>query len=167
MHMKSENWRSMKVLCLMIVCGLFAIDQQPSFAADHLSVCLRRAELWRLRDKTLVPGIPSEIWKEVLAAAELAVADPVVTLDTKTGHELGATWNARAAARNMELLSLAYLITEEERFAEWFTVKVKRSQWLDTIECERTEGRLTVSVDIEPALRLPPLGEQGRTRDPR
>jgi len=101
-----------------VLAAVIVIYPLSALAADHPSVCIRRAELSRLRDKTLVPGIPSEIWKEVRAAAELAVAEPIVTLDRKTEHELGATWNARAAARNMELLSLAYLVTLEERFAD-------------------------------------------------
>jgi len=115
---KTADISQLAVVLVLMATSAIVLHPHTAFAADHPSVCLRRVELPRLRDKTLVPGIPSEIWKEVRAAAELAVAEPVVALDRKTDHELGATWNARAAVRNMELLSLAYLVTQEERFAD-------------------------------------------------
>ena len=144
---KTADISQLALVVALLAISAIVLHPHSADAADHPSVCLRRAELSRLRDKTLVPGIPSEIWKEVLAAAELAVAEPVVTLDRKTEHELGATWNARAAARNMELLSLAYLITQEERFAdravETALAAAAAPSWID----RDMAGNLPVSIE--------------------
>jgi len=116
MLMRTTIASRLNLVFVLVATGV--VHTFPAAATDHPSLCVRRAELAALRDKTLVPGIPAEIWAEVRAAAEQAVNQPVVTLDRKTDGELGASWNARVAARNMELLSLAYLVTEDERFAE-------------------------------------------------
>jgi len=109
---RARNGVLLSIVGATVVCGITA------FADERPSVCVRRAELTALRDKTLLPGLSSVIWAEVLAAAEQAVARPVITIDEETDREFSMSRNARMAARNMELMALAYLVTREDRFAE-------------------------------------------------
>jgi len=114
-HVSRPNMAATGLAFVLLAAGV--VHTFPVAATEHPSLCIRRAELAGLRDKTLVPGIPAEMWDEVRAAAEEAVNEPVVAFAGKTDNETSASVTARAAARNMELLSLAYLVTGEERFA--------------------------------------------------